>query len=140
MEFRILWLFILIFVSIYIYSLHRNKKINTRYNINYIKYTIIVILICLVTVVDKKIGNEMLNELMSFSRSMIIIYVSVDVIWGIVCYKIKKISTSELLIVENIRLHMLTFINSPNFLTSHSPVNSGNLSLRYFILLIFYSP
>ena len=55
MEFRILWLFILIFVSIYIYSLHRNKKINTRYNINYIKYTIIVILICLVTVSIKKL-------------------------------------------------------------------------------------
>ena len=110
MEFRILWLFILIFVSIYIYSLHRNKKINTRYNINYIKYTIIVILICLVTVVDKKIGNEMLNELMSFSRSMIIIYVSGDVIWGIVCYKIKKISTSELLIVENFYAMLHVFI------------------------------
>ena len=81
------------------------------YNVDDIRYTIITIIICLITVVDKKNGNAMLTSLLSFaSIRMILIYSFVDLIWILISSKCRNTPNGRAIFIGNIYSTLHVFI------------------------------
>lgn len=104
-------IFTLFFFAVIYLCWVRSLKNKYYYNVDDIRYTIIAIIICLITVVDKKNGNAILTSLLSFaSIQMILIYLFVDLIWALISSKCRNTSSGRAIFIGNIYSTLHVFI------------------------------
>ena len=104
-------IFTLFFFAVIYLCWVRSLKNKYYYNVDDIRYTIITIIICLITVVDKKNGNAMLTSLLSFaSIPMILIYSFVDLIWILISSKCRNTPNGRAIFIGNIYSTLHVFI------------------------------
>ena len=104
-------IFTLFFFAVIYLCWVKSLKNKYYYNVDDIRYTIITIIICLITVVDKKNGNAMLTSLLSFaSIPMILIYSFVDLIWILISSKCRNTPNGRAIFIGNIYSTLHVFI------------------------------